>query len=287
LEWTSCNYCSSDATEEIYDYSPLKIVRCKRCGLVYTNPRLDAKTIHEQLYDANYWRVYEDCYRTDLPAARQFCNRWLDKLEHYVDKQNWKICEIGPGLGLFLAEARNRGHEVYGVELSRYAINYAKNRFSISSICEADADMVENLGFQEMDAVVMFATIEHLRDPSSVLRRINHCLSDGGLLLLSTGVWGSFNQRVAGRAWSIVAPEGHLYYFSKQTIRRMLDKLGFTVLELETNSALVNPLTRNRLLVAMFNNRFVRPLGVIAQVLRLGDEMFIISKKTKSADDHS
>ncbi len=96
-------------------------------------------------------------------------------------------------------------------------------------------------------------------------------------------MFGSFNQRVAGRKWQIIAPEGHLYYFSKRTLGQSLAKAGFEVCHLETNSALINPLTHSPLLVKLFNNRYATRLKLpqITQALRLGDEMWMIARKVR------
>ena len=239
LEWVACDYCGSKVTKVIYDFSLLTINKCKKCGLVYTNPRLTSRSIRERLYDEQYWKAYEKEIERSLIWIQRFCRNWLNRLAYFADQKNqWKLAEIGPGLGLFLAEARKRGHAVYGVDTSEYAINYAKTRFGIDTIRLGTADAIDELDWPQMDIVVMLAAIEHLHDPLGVLRKVNTSLSHRGLLLLSTGVWGCFNQILAGRAWSIIAPEGHLYYFSKRTMRMFLERAGFRVLELETNSAL-------------------------------------------------
>jgi SAM-dependent methyltransferase len=281
LEWVKCNYCTSTVTKTIYDFSPLAIVKCKTCGVVYTNPRLTLRAIEERLYNGEYWEAYEIVLDSAAPAVQQFNKKWLNRLANYSERGRWKICEIGPGLGAFLAEAKTRGHEVYGVELSEYAIDYARTRFGVSTVFEGTADKIDTLGLPKMDVIVMLATIEHLQDPLGVLGKVNACLSEGGLLMLSTGVWGCFNQIVAGKAWKLIDPEGHLYYFSKQAMRMFMDRAKFRVLKLETNSTLINPLTKNKFLVKVFNNSLTGMLRVssIAGKLGLGDEMFIVAQK--------
>lgn len=163
-----------------------------------------------------------------------------------------------------------------------YTAGRAKARFGIDTIRHGMAGVIDELDWPKMDVFVMLAAVERLRDPLGVLRKVNTYLSHGGLLLLSTGVWVCFNHVVAGMAWSIIAREGHLYYFSKRTMRMFLERAGFRVLELETNSALVNTLTKSNFLVKLFNNRFTRRLRIPAMVqrLRLGDEMFVIARKS-------
>jgi len=66
----------------------------------------------------------------------------------------------------------------------------------------------------------------------------------------------------------------------------LLEKSGFLPLSLETNGALINELTENRLLVWLFNNRITRYIGLpsFVEQRKLGDEMWIISRKTVVAN---
>jgi 2-polyprenyl-3-methyl-5-hydroxy-6-metoxy-1,4-benzoquinol methylase len=285
LEAVECNYCGSGARKTVYDFSPLLIVKCKKCGLVYTSPRLNLSTIEERLYGSDFFSAYEDVIETDVAWAGAFHQRWLESLAVHTNKKQWKICEIGPGLGSFLAEAKKRGHDVYGIELSEHAINYARTHFGIDTIHHGAVDCIDSLDLPQMDVIVMFASIEHLQDPLGTLQKVNRCLSEDGLLLLGTGVWGCFSQVVAREAWPIIAPDGHLYYFSKRTMRMFLEKAGFLPLSLETNTALMNIATKNKFLVWLFNNRVTARLGIpeFVEKRRLGDEMWIISKKVAAA----
>ena len=281
LETVKCVFCNSDETVVVYDFRLMKIVSCKDCGLVYTNPRNRLSAVQGRLYEKDYWTAYQKYYERNLPAVQNFCRTWLNELAKYMGKKEWRICELGPGLGTFLTEARKLGHHVEGIEFSEFATHYAGTKLGIETIHFGTVDVLDRLG--TFDVFVMFAVIEHLHQPLEALVKINHHISDGGLLLLSTGVYGSFNQRVAGEAWQIIAPQGHLFYFSKTTIRRILEKAGFSVTRLETNSALVNVLTKNRLLVRFFNNWITRLLQIplLTRKMKLGDEMFIIAKKTR------
>jgi SAM-dependent methyltransferase len=181
---------------------------------------------------------------------------------------------------VFLSEAKNAGHDVYGVDPSRYAINSARQRFGIDTIVEGTLQSIDPASIPQLDVFVMLASIEHLQDPAGALRFAREHLRPGGVLFLSTGVWGSFNQRIAGTTWGIILPKAHLYYFSKRTLRMALEKAGFEVVRLDTNSFLINTLTANRVLVRLFNNRIVNHLRIplLVERFKLGDEMFILAK---------
>ena len=279
LESVACNLCGSTEAETVYDFSPLRIVRCRACGLVYTSPRLTQAEIESRLYGPDYWQGYERQYVEALPAIREFARNWLATLRRYAANDRWCLFELGPGLGAFLVEAREAGHEVYGADISEHAIARARERFGLE-VMHAGADRLAELELPPLDVFVMEACVEHLPDPLAALRAAHGHLVPDGLLFLSTGVFGSFNQRVAGTRWGIIEPEAHLYYFSKQTIRRALELAGFEILLVETNEFLVNPTTRSRL-APLFNNRVTKLLrvGPLVRRLGLGDEMFVVARK--------
>jgi 2-polyprenyl-3-methyl-5-hydroxy-6-metoxy-1,4-benzoquinol methylase len=287
LEQVACNLCGADDARLVHSLPPFRIVECRRCGLAYTTPRLSRSATEATLYQDEYWEAYETQYEAGLPDVRRFASKWLAHIgEHTRKPPPWRICELGPGLGGFLAEAQAQGHSVYGVEPSAPAIRYATTHLGIDGIREGSIDTLPGLNIPPVDVFVMLAVIEHLHDPLGALRVAHDQLTPGGTLFLSTGVWRSFNHRLAGTAWSIIAPEEHLYYFSKRTIRRVLERADFEVADLRTNEALVNSLTKNRTLVRVFNNRplaYARLPKLVGR-LRLGDEMFVIASKHEHAE---
>ena len=52
-EEVTCNLCKA-RDEEVLFFSPERIVRCRRCGLIYCNPRLDAASL-QKIYSKDYF----------------------------------------------------------------------------------------------------------------------------------------------------------------------------------------------------------------------------------------
>lgn len=280
VERVACNLCGSGDADILYEFPPLCLVRCRGCGLVYTSPRLTEAAIAARLYDADYWRGYEEAAESE--ATRQLMRTWIGWLEERLGT-TLTILEVGPGLGTFLDELRTAGHEVHGIEPSEHAVDFARSRYGL----ELRRGVLQDVRAGELpplDAVVLNAVIEHLPDPLGTVEHARTLLRPGGLLFVSTGVFGSFNQRIAGKGWTIIAPEEHLYYFSKQTLTALLARAGLDVVRLETNGFLVNPLTKQRALVYLFNNRVTSALGLgrLTKALRLGDEMFLLASHSAS-----
>jgi SAM-dependent methyltransferase len=84
------------------------------------------------------------------------------------------------------------------------------------------------------DVVCMWDTIEHLPGPARFVSRAAEALRPGGHLFLTTGDIGSLNARLRGSGWRQIHPPTHLNYFSRETMRRLLERYGFEVVGIET-----------------------------------------------------
>ena len=83
-----------------------------------------------------------------------------------------RLLDVGCGHGLLLDEARRRGYEVSGLELSRAAAGYARDVLGLE-VDEAAGRGVRRRGRPtRYDVIVLADVIEHLDDPAAALRRL-------------------------------------------------------------------------------------------------------------------
>jgi 2-polyprenyl-3-methyl-5-hydroxy-6-metoxy-1,4-benzoquinol methylase len=137
-----------------------------------------------------------------------------------------RLLEIGCATGFLLRAARDRGFEAIGVEMSEWASGIARDEFGL----DVRTGKLEDAGLESgsFDVVVLADVIEHLTDPSRTVREIHRVLEPGGRLLLLTPDAGSLMARTFGiRWWGLL--DDHYFYFSRQTLRRFLEKEGFAV----------------------------------------------------------
>ena len=81
------------------------------------------------------------------------------------------------------------------------------------------------------DAAVMSEVIEHLFDPRVVLTAIRSALAPGGVLAITTPNFDAVSRFVLGKNWDVISPLEHMYYFTAQTLGRLLEQTGFEVVE--------------------------------------------------------
>jgi len=143
-----------------------------------------------------------------------------------------RILEIGAYTGVFLSLARDQGWEVEGLEPSRWAVEQAATTYGLrvrQGMLSADAFPASCF-----DAVVMWDVIEHLTDPMIAARAAFHFLKPGGLFALSTMDIASAAARISGDKWPWLMSM-HRVYFSRATMRRMLEEAGFVDIRFVTH----------------------------------------------------
>ena len=242
-EQIECVFCGENALESIYressrnkltlapilDYKiskaefsePGRILKCKKCDFVFSVPGFS-----EEALNYAYERMADADYVSEEKGRRLQAQTILSTIHKF--KHKGSLLDIGCGAGFFIHEARKSGWEVMGIEPSRWACTFARDRLGLQVI--NDFFPSNELLERQFDVVVMLDTIEHLLDPERALMIAKMILKDGGILYVSTPDIDSFMSRALGARWWGINPY-HLFYFSKSTLSRMLEKNGFAPIQ--------------------------------------------------------
>jgi SAM-dependent methyltransferase len=216
------------------------VLRCVKCGFLFVHP---TPTLDElaHFYDQAYNVPFERYARNTARNERRI-----------IDLERWqpggRLLEVGASYGHGLIEARKRGWDVAGVELSPTASEYACREFGLDVFNGdlLDAPFVE----ESFDAAVMWHVLEHTHDPVAQLVRLRRLLRPGGVLGLRVPNAGSLGARLAGRSWPWMCPPAHLWYFSQHTLPRLLARLDYEVIEVAALRGDGNNLYQHALIAA-------------------------------------
>ena len=140
-----------------------------------------------------------------------------------------KILDVGCGTGVNAEQVKALGHSVYGMDLSPTAVG-ALNRVGIPGIV-ADASFGLPLDAESFDLAFTSEVIEHLADGEAFLQELFRITKPGGRLLLSTpnsAFWVYRLYALAGRTLSEVQHPGHVRFYSRKSLRRLIEQAGFT-----------------------------------------------------------
>lgn len=263
---------------------PYEIVRCLDCGFVYTLSTEDRDSLLEEYNDMEEDKLY----LKEEHARRMAARRALKEIS--VLKRPGRLLEVGSATGFFLDEARRFGWEVMGIEPSRWAADYARCNFNLDIIVKSIEDATPPKGY--FDAVVMLDVLEHLTDPKAVLKKIRRLLKDDGILYITTPDIESITSRIfRNRWWGI--KRHHLYFFSRKTLKALLDKTGFEIIKTGFYFRYFSLGYIMRLFVT-YNSRTANALRVFFKrtsledkevPLNLYDQIAVYAKKKRLLDD--
>ncbi len=93
----------------------------------------------------------------------------------------------GTGYGSALLADHGGARQVFGIDISADAVDYAMRRYQRpnASFLVGSAESIP-LGDQTADVVVSFETIEHVQDAVAVIQEFSRALRPGGRLIIST-----------------------------------------------------------------------------------------------------
>lgn len=127
--------------------------------------------------DKQYWEnQFASCLEQKMKLAQASfffeCFRKMipEKFLIYCQDKQYSCCDFGCGLGNFtnnLYEIFPK-FEIYGVDFSANAINYAKKHFSKVSFLEVDLDNLSD----DFDIMITSNTLEHFSNPQIVVQKL-------------------------------------------------------------------------------------------------------------------
>jgi len=238
----ACTICGGTETDPLYVKYGYAIGRCRQCGLIYANPRAPEAAILSRYSPDYFWKEY-------LPSIgvvdgtfdlTRFDARHASVLQMIAaDARGRRLLEVGCGAGFFLKAAERAGWSVEGIELSTEASRFAVERLELPIRRERAEDAP--IAVASFDVAVMFDVIEHLFDPRAVLAAIARALAPGGTLVISTPNVDSASRFLLGTDWAVLSPLEHVYYFSEDSLRRLLEATGFSEVRFVREHAMWGP----------------------------------------------
>lgn len=197
-----------------------RMVRCKTCGLVRSDPVADIETMRRL-----YTRSTFD-YGEELAGLQKTYGRYLKQLGMYNAKKE-SLLEIGSGNGFFLQVAVNQGYtNVWGVEPSTDAVQHADPHIRPHLVCDIMRPGL--FAPSTFDVICLFQVFDHISDPAALLDECYTVLRSGGVILCLNHNIESFSARLMGEKSPIVDIE-HTYLYSPKTMRHLFTMHSFQV----------------------------------------------------------
>lgn len=149
------------------------------------------------------------------------------------------VLEVGCSVGHVTEHLAAAGNTVVGVEIDPQAAAEASKWASHVHVLDLDTERLTAVESGKFDVIMLGDVIEHLRDPERTLGELIELLDDDGRLIVSVPNVGHIDVRLMllEGTWEYqrdgLLDDTHLRWFTGESLRRLLGRLGFTVRRVE------------------------------------------------------
>ena len=238
VEWEECDcpLCGGqrwapfiEAPDPLGGSLRFAVVRCRDCGLCFTNPRPSPCSI-EQFYPLVYGP--QRAPGPTLPSGRRLrpLARWCPPRAErrlLTASRAGRLLDFGCGGGVFLERMYRQGWEVTGLDVSAAAIHSVRTELGLPALVGTLPH--PRLARESFDVITMWHSLEHVHHPREVLASAYDLLAPGGTLLAAVPNIESLPFRWFGASWYGLDLPRHLSHFGPRTLHEMVANAGFAV----------------------------------------------------------
>lgn len=150
-----------------------------------------------------------------------------------------KALDVGCSEGLFGAALKERGMEIWGIEIDGRAAEIARRRFDKVLVGDVST-MLDLLPDRYFDCMIFNDTLEHFVDPYAVLLRAKEKLSKEGVVVCSfpnVRYYPHLKNLLIKKDWKYenagILDRTHLRFFTGKSIRETFASLGYQIIRME------------------------------------------------------
>ena len=201
-----------------------QLVECVACGLQYINPRLRTDLVLDGYRDGT-----DEMFVSQAPARERTFGKALNMIEKLAPARG-HLLDVGTAAGSFIHVAAGRGWNVSGCEPNTWLCEWGKKTYGLDIRPGTLFD--QRYPDASFDVVTVWDVLEHTSDPKAFLQECQRVLKPGGLLVVNCPDIGSWAAKIMGRKWLMLVTT-HLYYFTRGTLGRLLQLVGFDVVQMK------------------------------------------------------
>ena len=223
-EQRRCPVCDGDAHRVLFRKSGGLYVKCRGCGMVFTNPVFTKAALHR------YYVSLDVDHAGNLEREQAFFRRiyggGLERIAPHA--AGCRLLDIGCSSGFFLDMARAAGFETHGLELNSTDVALARARGHSVQECGIEATGTD----EHYDVITMWDVFEHIPDPQPFLDCVMARLAPQGILFLQVPNSGALAPQVLHERCNMFDGLEHVCLYDPATIRHLVTSRGERLLDI-------------------------------------------------------
>ncbi len=269
LSKDACFICDNqNASSEYKIIDGYQLWKCKSCKTIYLDPALeniDQQFIEDTNSKIEYWSTPR-FFNSHMRVFKYYFKRRLKSITIF-SKSIKNALDVGCGHGYWPQFLEDNGIETKGIDISLEAVSSCIDR----GLDVEHAEFMQYCPGKKFDLLSACDVLEHVTDPNSFILKCKSLLNDEGLLYLQ--VPDVFDFRFP-RNHNPLLPH-HRWHFKIKSIRVLLEKNGFEVLDYTTGILGVVGEREKRGKIPLW----LKIYWAMIQTLKIGNRLHIIARK--------
>ena len=236
-EMIPCPLCGGETNcqEQLFIKNGYAFVRCRQCGLIFTNPQVKNDFLKELYGKSRATDIWVEIQESSQEQAwkKDYYLENINLIIKYCPGRVCRLLDIGCSSGYFLQLVENYFNDkiqAVGIEMNEKAVSYA-----ISKGLQVRKCLLEDLPKEEKyDIFTLFGLIEHLPSPKPFLEQIKEHANPGALILVIVpNAYSLYHLFLQQQSVSFDG-RNHLLYLSEDTIKKLFRDTGHEVVYFDT-----------------------------------------------------
>ncbi len=229
------------------------LVRCNRCGLVFTNPRPDKNNILDYYQSDKYIShanksnsIINLCYK----VARSFTLRSKKQLINKY-KKGTRLLDFGCGTGHFVDYMQKSSWETVGYDPHVKQLVNPKIRF---------LDSVQKISSEDkFHVITAWHVIEHVHDLKDTLILLRKKLKKGGYLFVAVPNLNSYDANHYKKYWAAYDVPRHLYHFTQSSFKSLATSCKLSVVK-------IHPMKLDAFYVSLLSEKYQGSNNILSAI---------------------
>jgi 2-polyprenyl-3-methyl-5-hydroxy-6-metoxy-1,4-benzoquinol methylase len=237
IHYTNCPGCAGndiiavlEAKDQTVSGQLFQIWECANCTLRFTQGVPNANDIGAYYKSESYishTNTTKGFINKLYHLVRTFTLYSKKKLvQKYSAKNNGNLLDIGAGTGAFASTMKKTGWQVTALEPDETARIKAKHQYNIAL---QEPEYLFGLQPASYNVITLWHVMEHVHELHRYLDTFYSLLVEGGDLIIAVPNYTSYDATVYSGAWAAYDVPRHLYHFSPESMKHLLDQHGFRI----------------------------------------------------------
>lgn len=237
ISYSQCPVCGSRDIEQVLrakDYTVsgeiFAIYHCNQCTVRFTQDVPAAAEINAYYQSADYIShsdTRQGLINSLYHLVRNYTLGSKRRLAEKISgKKSGALLDIGAGTGAFAATMQQSGWKVTGLEPDDTARANAQKNYHLQL---KTLDSLFALDNDSYDIITLWHVLEHVHELDAYLGKFRDLLKKDGALIVAVPNYTSGDARHYKEYWAAYDVPRHLYHFSPESVRILMDRHGFLV----------------------------------------------------------